>query len=516
MTKENIINSTRDNDRFGLLIVISLFTGWIFDHFFIYDQSPGISITLFTILVFVSFRVYMNNKLNFKNSDALIVSGFTILIALHFSIFNQNQLFFINLLLLIIMIPFSLMLLARSNQYKWYQINIIEDIVVLITRMMMNFFYSFPRFAQLFQNKSLDKEQSTVIRKVIIGLAIASPIIVIVMALLVSADKQFLQLFDDVVKIFEEWFADINIQKFIFHIIVIVMVFFLTLSYFWTLQKRNGLETLGSNLKLNFDSIIVTTVLICLNIVYLLFIYTQSDYLLKGDAALIGKGIDYSGEARQSFFELVLVAIINISIILSVLHFLKKEKKLSFMIAKISLIFLILETFIILYSSHFTLSLYERVLGYTFLRVLSHSFIIYIAILLVLTIYKIIRSDFNYLQWTAYLGLVWYLIFNYMNVDSMIARENIIRFKNGKAFDTEHILKLSSDAYPEIIKFVKNINEDEKQRLSRNYSLIKRKLKTRKQIIEQTYDSTESWRAYNYSKKELLNLLNENKSLISN
>lgn len=517
MTENNLDQNLEIQDRFALLLLISLTVGFLFDFLFVHDIKPAFSILIFTLSVFISFIIYHKDKFEKKNLEGWILSSFTFIISSTYFIFDQNDLFMLNMPVLLCMIPFSLMVMAKSNRYRWYSISIIEDISMLIAKTILSFFYSFSKFGKLFQKKNDIKKSNSVVKKILIGVLISSPLLGVILMLLSSADQQFLKVFENTFKGIVDWFRDFDMQRLLFHGFIIMFVFFIILSYFWALRKRSKIEKSHLDIKINaqFDSVIVATVLVLLNIVYILFINIQSDYLFKTVDQLAAEGINYSGSARKSFFELVVVAIINISIVLSVLHFLKKEKSTAYFISRISLVLIILESFVLLYSSHFTLSLYEEALGLTFLRIFSHSFVIFVMITLFMLLYRTF-SRLNFLRWSAYLALIWYLAVNFINIDGMIADRLITRYNDGRKVDFFHVHNLSADAYPALIDFLKMQSDEDIVKLDNKYPFFVSELLRKREHFERLFNKSESWRGWNLSRLKALDKLKENSKLFDN
>ena len=92
-------------------------------------------------------------------------------------------------------------------------------------------------------------------------------------------------------------------------------------------NKKNSQRIIN---KISFDNIISNTILTILNFVYLIFCYIQIVNLFIGYSNL--PEYEYANYARQGFFQLMIVSIINLIIILITTHNKnedsKKQKKL--------------------------------------------------------------------------------------------------------------------------------------------------------------------------------------------
>lgn len=110
-------------------------------------------------------------------------------------------------------------------------------------------------------------------------------------------------------------------------------------------------------------------------------------------------------------------------------------------------------TVVMLISAYIRLSLYEEAYGFTFTRVLVHSFMIFLGVILLLAFIKVWRKRLPLLKLFIIIGLSAYVLLNYMNLDSLIAENNLERYKQTGKLDTGYIKSLSYDVIPVIIHF---------------------------------------------------------------
>ena len=249
----------------------------------------------------------------------------------------------------------------------------------------------------------------------------------------------------------------------------------------------------------NWDTIIVATVLVMMNAVYILFCVIQFTYLFGGEATIRSiPDYTYAEYARRGFSELILVTVINLSILLIGLHFTKNGGKLDRVVRALRCL-LVLCTVIILYSAHLRLKLYEEAYGYTYARIFAHTFIGLLFVLFMLTLYKFWRREFPLLKAFAIAALLTYTALNYINVDAIIARKNIDRYVKTGAIDLEYLQELSYDAIPELSHLSSHNDED----------------MAGKEMAEFLHDkkaelSSESpWQSYNLSKSKAKRILSQ-------
>ena len=173
--------------------------------------------------------------------------------------------------------------------------------------------------------------------------------------------------------------------------------------------------------KRSIDTIIGNTILTILNIVYVIFCYIQISVLFMKTGNM--ENFDYASYARQGFFQLMAVSLINLVIILITSKRGENSKKLTY--TKIMNLFLAVFTLIILFSSFYRMYLYEQEYGYTFLRLMVYFVLITEAILIVPTVMYILDMKINLTKTYFIVIIIMYIVVNYINIDNIIAKRNI-------------------------------------------------------------------------------------------
>ena len=151
---------------------------------------------------------------------------------------------------------------------------------------------------------------------------------------------------------------------------------------------------------------------------------------------------------------------------------------------------LVLSTFIILLSAHLRMSLYEEAYGFTYLRILTHAFMAYLFGLFVISLGKIWRPTIPLLKSYIVVSIVAYTLINYVNVDKVIAENNIERYNKGNSIDIAYLSGLSYDAVPLLVDFRNNTTDQELANQLENV------LEDKKAKLEKDT----SWQSFNISK----------------
>ncbi|MFA4886568.1 MAG: DUF4173 domain-containing protein, partial [Desulfotomaculaceae bacterium] len=218
------------------------------------------------------------------------------------------------------------------------------------------------------------KESGSVLltsKKIATGLLICVPILLIVLPLLSSADMIFNHYLINVSRIWEL----VDLRPAANQSLIILFVFVCLYGYIWSFRVKPPTAEIEKATKKGFlDPVTLLTILFVINLVYLLFSIIQFSYLYGGQNYSLPAGFTYAEYARRGFFELVAVAIINLSILLSSIHYVDKKNQRANTIVRCCLSLLVLFSLNMLFSAHFKMSLYEEACGLTYLRIFVHYF----------------------------------------------------------------------------------------------------------------------------------------------
>lgn len=156
-----------------------------------------------------------------------------------------------------------------------------------------------------------------------------------------------------------------------------------------------------------------------ISLVYLVFCFIQIVYLFGGLGTL-PENYTYARYAREGFFQLVFVCIINLALVLICNKRFRKNN-----ILKGILIFISLCTYIMIASSTYRMILYIKAYHLTFLRVLVLWGLAVIFLLISGTLALIFRESFPMVKYCVITVTIAYLIFSFAHPDYWIARYNL-------------------------------------------------------------------------------------------
>ena len=272
-------------------------------------------------------------------------------------------------------------------------------------------------------------------KKIVWGLVIAFPILLIFAGLLASADS-----------IFADWLKNLNIWNGIWRVFRTLMMTLFASAFFYLLASdKNKLhEKITKVFKL--DAITVGVVLGLVNALFGLFVYIQIRYLFGGATFVLSNNLTLAEYARSGFFELVRVLILATILIVGT-HRSFAEHGSHWLINSLQAIF-IAQIGVVAASALYRMGIYQETYGFTSLRLYVQWFIYAVMGTLVFSgIALISKIQFRrFFQAILVMVLVVATIVSLISVDSVIASENISRFKAGKSLDLKYLSTLSTDA----------------------------------------------------------------------
>lgn len=316
------------------------------------------------------------------------------------------------------------------------------------------------------KNKVVNEENKikSKILYVILGIVISIPLVIVVLFLLMSADAVFENVFD---KMFENLNIFTLIGDGILSSILFVVVFFCAymLLSFLSNYNVNGTkkETEGG------EPIIAITVCAILSVIYVLFCGIQVVYLFIGSKAsfTLPNGMTYAQYAREGFFQLLFVCIINLILVLVGIYLFRESK-----ILKVFLCIITSCTYIMIASSAMRMLLYIQYKYLTFLRVFVLWALLVIALVMIGVMITIFKKDFNFFKYSTIVVTCLYLVLSFARVDYFVAKVNIDNmeketqydfFKGIEVYDDYSYLfyNLSLDAAPAILAYDDGSDPDE-------------------------------------------------------
>ncbi|RHW42042.1 DUF4173 domain-containing protein [Neobacillus notoginsengisoli] len=441
--------------------------------------SHFIFIAAFYAIFFWRFRgfPYRNQRLGW------LVLGAVWLLSASYSLYDMEFFQALNILAIPALVIFHISLITGPKHLEWAKP---VFLVSIMRRIGESIAYN-AAFARLSSRLALHRTKSknaAIIKKVFIGIGVSIPVLAVVLNLLISADSEF----ERIVTGFPAWFR-ISGES----IFRILFTLFSTFAIFGFLQvhlkKRYEIKPAeGKEAGKGIDPVILLTVLFLLDAVYVLFVGVQFTYFFSGT---LSDGYTFAEYARRGFFELVFVSVINLSVTVFVLSFAKNPASIMKRLIQASLSILVLSSGIILSSAFMRLMMYEEAYGYTFLRVLIHSFMIFLLIIFCYTLAKIWLDRLSLFHFYFIAAIVYYTAINIIHIDQIVVDRNMERFEQTGKIDLQYLAYMSDTGILALSELYKE---------QPNLSGLKELLNERKSQVEAAGER--HWQSYNLTREK--------------
>jgi hypothetical protein len=417
--------------------------GLVFDFLF-YGHTPGISVLLYTVLILLATFGLAERFNHTLPRHALALMPVALFFAGLVAIRANELLTFWNMLITVYILLLVALFIFRPS-LKITHLNVpsyLSEPPRLFLRLLAE---SISEIRNTLVEFSAHRNKSSY-APYIRGAVISLPILLILTLLLSSADLVFQRFF---ISLFDFRFnGEIALR-----LILILLVATVFIGAFTVVYMRTSNETLARNSYNKFLGITEAAILLgSISVLFMAFIGVQIRYLFGGSEQVIGAGLTYAQYARKGFFELIAVAMITMATIWGVTLLAERRTKQQENLFLWIFGVIIAEVLVIMISAHMRLSLYENAYGFTFLRLFSHVFIALLAVTFIsLFVHVWRREPEHYFAFRTFASvLVFFAVFNIMNPDALIARQNIKRFENTGKIDPYYLTRLSADATPAI------------------------------------------------------------------
>ncbi len=197
-------------------------------------------------------------------------------------------------------------------------------------------------------------------------------------------------------------------------------------------------------------SVMVNTFLSVINIVYGMYVFIQIYYLFMNRGRL-PEGITYAEYAREGFFQLLAVAVINVLLVVILELMNRKEAVTQRVLESLTLTM----TIVMSVSAFYRMTMYEATYGYTRLRLLVFVFLIFLMVLMVMIIAYLVTRRTGIVTAISVYMMVFYIAASWFNMDGFVADRNILRYENTGEIDLYYLTGLSRDAKTSVDAFFK-------------------------------------------------------------
>lgn len=356
--------------------------------------------------------------------------------------------FFDHLAILFLTTAMSLHIFYEDT--KWGFGKYVSEILIHIIS-SIEYVFSIVEDGINYRNNHNTKEKNPLVGYIFIGVIVSIPLLIVVLCLLGSADYFFFKLLDDTIL---KPLQNLDFSNFD---LLIMLAVGLVYSYGFVKKLTDQSVSLNIPVIIRKPAAIAVTINVILGFVYFVFSVLQVFNLFLGNAKL-PDGYTYAEYAREGFFQLVVVCLINMVLVLIFLYFFENKPVL-----KITLTVICACTYLMIVSSAYRMYMYVNVYQLTYTRVFVFwALLVIFMIMNGITIY-IYNREFNLFKYAMIMLTILYIGFAYIKPEALIAKNNLSeKFYNSSScekIDYRYLFRLSSDATPEMVKAL--IREDD-------------------------------------------------------
>ena len=273
----------------------------------------------------------------------------------------------------------------------------------------------------IFQTFSEKREEKKDWRMVLLGILISIPALLVIIPILAQADTEFRSLVDTILDALGEDFRILIWRG----IVGILLGAFMFGTLYGGVYKRHVKEE--ECIRFHEESgrvfrfvpdIAVLTFGIIVSAVYVLFIGLQARYLFSAFFGILPEAYTYAQYARQGFFELCVIALLNASFLIAMNGCAKTPRRKNRGLLLENGILGAL-TLLLLTTAASKLGMYIVAYGFTVKRCISSIFLIWLFLVFILVlIYQ--KKNIPLVRWSVFAGAVFFTLLCVLPVEQIV------------------------------------------------------------------------------------------------
>ena len=421
----------------------------VFFTFCLYKNGSGITYP-FYVAGTIGFAVYTMRKSGiFWKGEHISVLAASLLLGISSCFTDNPKIILMNKAWLFVLMMYFLLTVCFDTK-QWQFGKFLISMLGLFAGSIGKLFSFFPDAgAWMEEHKGTKNTQALY---VLAGIGISVPLIAVVLVMLSSADVIFRESMNAIFGEIDGWD-------------VLCCILWSAAVFFFSYGMASLLEERGINEKVKDhrtgQPVIAISATAVIALIYVYFCVIQVVYLFAGYGTL-PEGYTYAQYARQGFFQLLFICLMNLALVLIGLGFFRESRALKAILLVISLC-----TFVMIASSAYRMLLYISVYQLTFLRIFVLWALAVIALLMAGIVGKTLKNTFPLFRYGLAVITSCYLVLSFGQPDYWIAKYNISAYvkleketkeeESGSReyakyiADTWYLRNLSADAAPAIM-----------------------------------------------------------------
>ena len=412
------------NGTDSLFAALSFVVGFLLMRYVVWYQTGYFTtaVTIITLGFVTWYLIKRGYKLAVENC---INAGVILLLSLVFSFTSNKPIKGWTAVAIICLTAYFVFSVCSDRKLSEY---FFKDLTNAVFFPFSGFSYN---FSAVFRSRNGGKKGR--IANIMIGLAVSIPLFIVVLLLLVSADKAMSNMVENIFDVVTEEMI-LLIPQFILGIPIAMYLFGML---FISASKRNKDNITDEAYRKSKESgrvlpkSAVFAALMPILLLYALFFFSQLPYFLSGFSGKLPGNLTYADYAREGFFQLVALTVINLVIIIIMQRFSRDSvDKKSFSLRIFSILFSV-TTLVLVASALSKMIMYIQSYGLTRARVNATWAIVVIALAFIFIIIKQLFGRFPLIRSIVVTAVLMFGVLAFSRVDYQIAKYNITMYKEG-------------------------------------------------------------------------------------
>lgn len=426
---------------FGFLILIA---GWLMLNSVFFGGGYQLGYAIFggvSILLAAGYLWFSGCKPSVYSILLLVLD---LVIVASFARSNDAFVKFVMLCFLLVSVNLSLCLMAGQNAFSAKGLTSLGDVIRTVILLSTGKLPAAIRGLVVSSRKGGSATKK--VGAALIGVAVALPLLCILIPLLIKADAAFEGILNQLPKIGAG---------------EILVTFLLGSAFaFWLYLRGVGLrhspKPAAKEVKMRkgINTLTVNTVLIAVSVVYVIYLISQLAYFSGGFAGVLPEEFTLAEYARRGFFEMAWICAVNLIVMCLAVGLCAKKKSRSPMVTRLLCLFIGLVTLFLVAAASAKMYMYIDSYGLTRLRVLTEVIMVFMGITTLIVSLWLFMPKLPYMKAILVIGLVIGAAVSWADVDTVVAKYNVEAYQSGKleTVDVEYLSELGYGAVPYVMQ----------------------------------------------------------------
>lgn len=446
--EDNTLKQTQGVSSFGKrgldvsAVIISIAVGLAFSLLVLKDFI-GINLFLFSAIAIagVGYMLYKDDNLDVKNF--VYFAGVFLIYASVFFRLEQEAFTVLTFPILIFLLGITTIFSSKSCAQK--------GLITYLYRQFGPVARVDKIFLVLASLKKGEKKNERKHTQVLLGVLISVGLLIIVIPLMMSAEAAFGEFLENII---DKINLNIELDTFVAKTIAggIIAMVFCGFLYTFTKDKMIGTKDKEKTVEKQDNHTLIITVLSIMGFVFLVFALVQFNSLFVSKEAIV-KNTTFAHAARQGYFQLVVLSVINFVMVLACTRMQRGSNKVTRNIIKAMTTYFTVLNVYLLVSSAYKMTLYYDAYGLSVERLLVYILLAFEFIALILLLVKIYKSDMLFIKVMIYYAVAFWAIVSLINIETWVVNVNATRYEQTGELDMYYMTRMSDDASGAIKKF---------------------------------------------------------------